>query len=134
MKLKGISRFEGMNISSSKVITLNVKMGYEEVVTSVQLLQGLNSDITVLAKLGIGKPKNLGMFKVNGINFDKDGNAKISLKSLTYNVELDNVMEVVNADNEEILQLLFKTIIELPDNEEMEDSEYEDDEEELPFK
>lgn len=110
-----------MNISSSKVITLNVVMGYDEVITSIQLLQGLNSDITVFAKIGVGKPKSLGMFTVNGINFDRDGNAKVSLKSMVNNVELENITEVVSMEKEEVLQLLFKTIIELPDNEAEED-------------
>lgn len=120
IKLKGISKFVGMNISANKIITLNVVMGYEEIVTSIQLLQGLNNDITVFAKLGIGKAKSLGMFTVNSVNFDRDGNAKVSLKSMVSNVELENIIEII--DNEEILQLLFKAIIELPDNGE---SEYE---------
>lgn len=128
VKLKGVSKITSMNISSSRVITLNVTMGYEEIVTSVQLLQGLNSDITVLAKMGIGKAKSLGMFTVNGVNFDKDGNAKVSLKSMVSNVELENIMEIITS--EEVLQLLFKTIIELPDNEVEVDDEGE---EELPF-
>lgn len=115
MKVRGISKFVSLNISASKVVTLNMLMRYDEIVTSVQLLQGLNNDITVLAKLPLGKPKSLGMFTVNGINFDKDGNAKVTLKSLTQNVELDNITEIIEEDT---VQLMFRAIIELEMKEE----------------
>lgn len=130
VKLKGVSRYAGLNISSSKIVTLTMILGYEEIVTSVKLLQGLNSDITVLAKTGIKKPVSLGMFTVNGVNFDKDGNAKLSLKSMVENVELDNIISLI--DNDDVIQLMFKTIIELPCNED-EEEEDESEEEELPF-
>lgn len=114
MKVRGISTFKSLNISGNKVVTLKFKMRYDEIVTSVQLLQGLNCDITVLAKIGGSKPKSLGLFTVGGINFDKDGNAEVTLKSLTQNVELNNITELVE---EELIQLMFRTIIELEDKE-----------------
>lgn len=127
IKLKGVSKFSGFSISAARVVTLNIIMGYEEIITSVQLLQGLNNDITALAKLGIKKPISLGVFTVNSVNFDKDGNAKVSLKSMVDNVDLDNIMELIECND--IIQMMFKAVIELP-GEVMED---EDEEEELPF-
>ena len=44
---KGVATFEGLNIGKNKQVTLKVKLRYDEVVTSVELLQGLNTDITI---------------------------------------------------------------------------------------
>lgn len=127
VKLKGISSYAGLSISASKVVTLNVNLEYSEIVTSVNLLQTLNSDVTVLVKLGLKKPVNLGVFTVNGIKFDKDGNSKVTLKSMIGSVDLDNIMDFVECDD--TTQLMFKSIIELPGEVE----EVDDDEEGLPF-
>ncbi len=114
LKQKGIATFEGLSIKKSKMVELKFKLRYDEILTSIELLQGLNSDITVHAKTAIGSPMNLGMFTIGGINFDKDGNAIIPFKSLVENVNLDNICSLVD---EEYIQLRFMAIIELPDNE-----------------
>lgn len=114
LKQKGIATFEGMSIGKNKTVQVKFKLRYDEILTSVELLQGLNSDITVHAKTAIGSPMNLGIFTIGGINFDKDGNAIIPFKSLVENVNLDNICSLVD---EEYIQLRFMAIIELPDNE-----------------
>lgn len=112
-KQKGIATFEGLTIGKSKVVTLSVKLRHDEIVTSVELLQGLNNDITVVAKVPDRKPMNLGIFTIGAINFDKDGNAKVPFKSMTDNVNLDNIVQLVE---EEYIQLRFMAVLELPDN------------------
>lgn len=114
LKQKGIATFEGMSIGKNKTVQVKFKLRYDEILTSVELLQGLNSDITVHAKTAIGSPMNLGIFTIGGINFDKDGNAIIPFKSLVENVNLDNICSLVD---EEYIQLRFMAVIELPDNE-----------------
>jgi hypothetical protein len=115
---KGVAVFNGMTVSPQKVITLKFKLRYDEVVTSVNLLQGLNTDITVHAKIGTGKAVNLGMFTIGGISFDRDGNAVIPFKSMVDNVNMDSIQEVLSADKEELIQLRFMAVLELPVNEE----------------
>lgn len=122
-KQKGIVTFEGLNIGKNRTVQVKFKLRYDEILTSVELLQGLNSDITVHAKTAIGSPMNLGIFTIGGINFDKDGNAIIPFKSLVENVNLDNICSLVD---EEYIQLRFQAIIELPDNSEGGDEEWED--------
>ena len=58
------------------------------------------------------KPMNLGIFTIGAINFDKDGNATIPFKSLTDNVNVESICSLVD---EELIQLRFQAIIELPD-------------------
>lgn len=129
LKLKGISKYSGFSISPQKVVTLNMIMSYGDIVTSVSLLQGLHSDISVFAKLGLKKPAALGVFTINSVNFDKDGNAKVSLKSMLQSVDYDNIMDLILC--EDVIQLMFKAIIELP-GEAVEEVD-EEEEEELPF-
>ena len=90
-KQKGIATFEGLNIGKNKTVQLKFKLRYDEILTSVELLQGLNNDITVHAKTATGNPMSLGIFTIGAVNFDKDGNATIPFKSLVDNVNLDNI-------------------------------------------
>ena len=112
-KQKGVATFQSLSIRSNKTVQLNFKLRYDEILTSVELLQGLNSDITVHAKIGDNKPVNLGIFTIGSVNFDKDGNATIPFKSLVDNVNLDNINSLIDED---YIQLRFMAIIELPDN------------------
>lgn len=112
-KQKGIATFEGLSIGKNKTVQLKFKLRYDEIVTSVELLQGLNNDITVHAKTVDSNPMNLGIFTLGGISFDKDGNATIPFKSLVDNVNLDNICSLVDED---YIQLRFQALIELPDN------------------
>lgn len=114
-KQKGIATFEGLNIGKNKTVQLKFKLRYDEILTSVELLQGLNNDITVHAKTATGNPMSLGIFTIGSVNFDKDGNATIPFKSLVDNVNLDNICALVDED---YIQLRFQAIIELPDNSE----------------
>lgn len=111
-KQKGVAEFQGLSIGKNKTVQVKFKLRYDELLTSVNLLQGLNSDITVHAKCGTGKAMNLGIFTIGAVNFDKDGNAMIPFKSLTDNVNLDNICSLVD---EEFIQLRFMAVLELPD-------------------
>ena len=116
-KQKGIATFEGLNIGKNKTVQVKFKLRYDEILTSVELLQGLNADITVQAKTANTKAMNLGIFTIGAINFDKDGNATIPFKSLVDNVNLDNICALVD---ENYIQLRFMAVLELPDNSEKE--------------
>lgn len=111
-KQKGIATFEGLTIGKNKTVQVKFKLRYDEILTSVELLQGLNSDITVQAKCGTNKAVNLGLFTIGAVNFDKDGNATIPFKSLVDNVNLDAICSLVDED---YIQLRFMAILELPD-------------------
>lgn len=114
-KQKGIATFEGLSIGKNRTVQVKFKFRYDEILTSVELLQGLNNDITVHAKTAASNPMSLGIFTIGSVNFDKDGNATIPFKSLVDNVNLDNICALVDED---YIQLRFQAIIELPDNSE----------------
>lgn len=118
MKLKSPVVFKGLLVSPSKVVTLKVSLRYDEIMTSINLLSGLNSDINIMAKIGDKKPCNLGTFTIGSIGFDKDGNATVPFKSMVENV---NLVQICNMVDEEYIQLMFKALLELPDNGEVDD-------------
>lgn len=126
IKQKGIATFNGLNVGTNKTVTVKFKLRYDEILTSVELLQGLNSDITVQAKTINSKPLNLGIFTIGSMNFDKDGNALITFKSLLDNVNLENICSLLEED---YIILRFMAVIELPDssiNESEKNEEWED--------
>lgn len=120
IKQKGVAHFSGLNIGANKTITVKFKIPFDEILTSINLLKGLNTDITVQAKTGINKPVNLGIFTIGAISFDRDGNATIPFKSMVDNVNVENIVSIIDAD-EDYVQLRFLAVLELPDNEEEEE-------------
>lgn len=115
MKKKGIASFDGLTVGKNKTVQVKFKFKYDEMLTSVELLQGLNADITVFAKTPSAKPVELGVFTIGAVNFDRDGNATIPFKSLVDNVNLVNICSLVD---EEIIQLRFRALLNLPEPEE----------------
>lgn len=114
MRLKGIATFEGLTVGKNKSVVVKFKLRYDEIVTSVGLLQGLNTDITIQAKIAGAKAMNLGIFTVGALNFDRDGNATIPFKSMVDSVELGNINSLIGED---YIQLRFIAVLELPENE-----------------
>lgn len=127
-KQKGLATFNSLSVSQKQVVTLKFKLKYDELLTSVNLLQGLNTDITIHAKPPVGKALNLGLFRIGSISFDRDGNATIPFTSMVENVNMNNICDIIQ---EETIILRFLAVLELPDNSESEgekegESEWED--------
>lgn len=114
-KQKGLATFKSLSVSQKQVVTLKFALKYDELLTSVNLLQGLNTDITIHAKPPVGKVVNLGLFRIGSINFDRDGNAVIPFTSMVENVNMNNICDIIQ---EETIILRFMAVLELPDNSE----------------
>lgn len=131
---KGLATFDGLSIGKKQTVQLKFKFSYDELITTVQLLQGLNTDITIIAKVNGSKPMNLGLFTIGDVKIDRDGNTLANFKSLVENVNLNNIMEIVDSD---YIQVMFRALIEIEQKEETEEQEDEengaDEEEGLPF-
>lgn len=114
-KQKGLATFKSLSVSQKQVVILKFALKYDELLTSVNLLQGLNTDITIHAKPPVGKALNLGLFRIGSINFDRDGNAVIPFTSMVENVNMNNICDIIQ---EETIILRFMAVLELPDNSE----------------
>ena len=112
-KQKGLATFKSLSVSQKQVVTLKFGLKYDELLTSVNLLQGLNTDITIHAKPPVGKALNIGLFRIGSINFDRDGNAIIPFTSMVENVNMNNICDIIQEDT---IILRFLAVLELPDN------------------
>jgi hypothetical protein len=112
VKVKAVGEFNGQSTKPNKSIDLSFKFPYSELVNSVQTLQMLNENITVSAKIGDEKPIKLGMFTLNGLNFDRDGEAVLKLNSMLDYVEADNLNTIAALGKGEQFHILFKASVE----------------------
>lgn len=114
MKQTGVASVEGFSIRK-KIVTLKLRFEFNEFLTSINLLQCMNTDVTVLAKFPDGeKAVNLGVYTIESNNFNKNHESLIVLKSLIDSINLDNTCRATVADN---VIIRFLAVLELPDNE-----------------
>lgn len=95
--------YSGHNISANGVVNLALAARYGELKNTIQVMQLLNEDIKIKARLGSNKPMILGTFRIKNIMIDGDGESKIKLASTRDAVELDNLnsLPFANEDNSE---------------------------------
>lgn len=107
VKVKGIARYNGHNIKANGSVDFGLKFDYGELTNCVKLLQLLNENITIAAKVN-GEVRKLGMFMVKSINFSGDGECIAKFNSTLDYVESNNL----NNLSGEILNMMFKAEIE----------------------
>ena len=102
MKLKVIEvvTYGGHNVSANGSVNLTLKASYSELVNSVALLQMLNCDVNVKAKMPDKKPIPLGMFRIKDVDIHGDGCSVIKLNGLSDFIEMDNLNNLLIADTE----------------------------------
>lgn len=110
LKLKAVTKIKSFGVDSKKVVTIKMQFSYADMVTSVNLLAGLNVDVAVLARVASGAQYNLGVFKNAGTTFDKDGNSIVTLKSMVDNVNVDKISALLS-DETEAFQVMFKAVL-----------------------
>ena len=124
VKIKQVVNYGGHNIKTNGSIDLTFKAKYDELTNSMQVLQLLNNDVVINAKLpGVKKPIALGMFRVKSVNFDGDGESTLKFNSIVDNVEMNNVNYIVCKEE---FQVLMSAEVELEEDEENEDEEWEE--------
>lgn len=120
IKVKQVVKYDGHSLYANGSVNLNLKSGYDELANSVKLMQMLNNDIRIKAKVGSAKPMNLGLFRIKQIVIDGDGESKLKFNGLNDYVEMDNLnLLPLNTDDAQLFTVLFEADVE----EEMEDEE-----------
>lgn len=123
VKVKTEAKYFSHNVKKNKSIDLVVTAPYSELQNYIQTIQMLNEDIDVVAKIGADKKSSkLGVFKIQNITIDNDGEGKIKLNSQLDFVETQNIDKLAMR-NDEPLKLMFKCEIEVEEDEEDEEEE-----------
>lgn len=95
-KVKEVVEYAGHTLSANGNVNFTLKASYSELTNTIQLMQMLNNDVDIKARLPGGKPMKLGSFKIKQIVIDGDGESKIKFNSLNDYVEMDNLNVLPN--------------------------------------
>ena len=102
IKVKQLVEYNGHGLRANGSVDLNFKVKYSNLVNTIQLMQLLNNDITIKAKVS-NKVTRLGIFRIKNVVIDGDGESKIKLIGLSDYIEMDelNNLPLSNEDSKE---------------------------------
>lgn len=91
IKIKEVVKYGGHSLSSNGAVNFTLKAGYSELTNSIKLMQLLNNDVNIKAKVPNHGIMKLGMFRVKQIVVDGDGESILKFNGLYDYVEMDNL-------------------------------------------
>ena len=120
---KVVAKYNGHQVKPSGAVDLNLVCEYGEMRNTIQLLQLLSNDIKLSVKKPSEKPFKIGTFRLQALNYDHDGQAKIRFNSMTDFVEVDDVNRLIPDDKQERFIIRVMAEIEIEEGDEQEDEE-----------
>lgn len=126
IKVKEVVKYGGHSLSANGSVNFTLKARYSELTNTIQLMQLLNNDVSIKAKIPGGSPMKLGLFRIKQIVVDGDGESTIKFNGLNDYIEMDNLnLLPLNSDENKEFVVLMEADIE---TDEMEDDNNENDE------
>lgn len=114
IKVKEVVEYAGHSLSANGSVNFTVKASYSELSNSILLMQMLNNEITLKAKVPNEKPFKLGAFMLKQIVIDGDGESTIKLNGLNDYIEMDNLNQLPKKnDDVKEFSLLFEAEVDL---------------------
>jgi hypothetical protein len=114
VKVKIIGNYNGHSFKSNKSVDLGLIFEYGELLNYIKLVQMINENIDVQAKIGDTKVRKLGLFMFKSLTISHDGEGSLKLNSQLDYVESTMIDALVG---EERVGLLFKASIQVDDEE-----------------
>lgn len=120
IKVKQVVKYDGHSLSSNGSVNFKLRASYSELVNSIKLMQMLNNDVTIKAKIPGSKTMKLGIFRIKQIVIDGDGESKITFNGLNDFIEMDNLnlLPLKNSEETNEFQVLYESNVEDEENEE----------------
>ena len=113
IKVKEVMTYDGHSQRKNGSVILSLKGSYSELVNTVKTLQLLNNDVILKAKIPDSKPIKLGMFRVDSIRIDGDGESTIKYNGLSDYIEMDNLnLLPLNSDDVKEFVVMMESEIE----------------------
>ena len=118
VKVREVVKYNGHSLSANGSVNFTLKASYSELPNTIQMMQMLNNDVTIKAKLPAGKPMRLGMFRIKQIVIDGDGESTLKFNGLNDYIEMDNLnlLPLNNDDNKEFV-IMMEAEIEIEEEE-----------------
>lgn len=121
-KVKEVVKYGGHSLSANGSVNFTLKAQYSELTNTIQLMQMLNNDVSIKAKIPGGSPTKLGFFRVKQIVIDGDGESTIKFNGLNDYIEMDNLnLLPLNSDENKEFVVLMEAEIETDEMEDIED-------------
>lgn len=122
VKIKEVVTYAGHSLSANGSVNFTLKAAYSELANSIQMMQMLNNDVDIKAKLPGHKPMRLGMFRIKQIVVDGDGESVLKFNGLNDYIEMDNLnLLPLNKDENKEFQILAEAEIEMEEEDDGED-------------
>ena len=122
VKIKEVVTYAGHSLKANGAVDFTLKAAYSELTNSIQMMQMLNNDVDIRAKLPGSKPMKLGTFRIKQIVVDGDGESILKFNGLNDYIEMDNLnLLPLNKDENKEFQILAEAEIEMEDEEEGEE-------------
>ena len=112
ISIKEIVSYKGHSVKANGNVDISFNAMYDQLTKSMEVLQMLNNDVTIIAKLSGSKPIKLGTFSVKNVLFDGDGESILKFVSLVDYIEMDNINSIISQEN---FQLKMEADIEMED-------------------
>ena len=108
VKVKEVVTYGGHSLKANGAVDFTLKASYSELTNSIKLMQMLNNDVNIKAKVPGGKAMKLGMFRVKQIVVDGDGESVLKFNGLNDHIEMDNLnmLPLNDSDTKEFVVLL----------------------------
>ena len=124
VKVKEVVKYGGHSLSANGSVNFTLKAQYSELSNTIQLMQMLNNDVNIKAKIPGDSPMKLGFFRVKQIVIDGDGESTIKFNGLNDYIEMDNLnLLPLNSDENKEFVVLMEAEIETDEMEDIEDGE-----------
>jgi hypothetical protein len=120
VEVKIVAQYNGHKVNANQSVDISFKSGYDQLTSYIQLIQFLNVDTTIQAKIPDEKPFSLGTFRIREVKVDHDGEGQLRFNSMADYVETDNFNRLIGS---ELVNLRFTAMVELETETDEEDSE-----------
>lgn len=120
IKVKEVVAYGGHSLKANGAVNFTLKASYSELTNTIGLMQMLNNDVSIKARIPGGKPMKLGVFRINQIVIDGDGESVLKFNGLNDYIEMDNLnmLPLNDSDNKEFVVLMEAEIEEEEEGEE----------------
>lgn len=108
IRVKEVVTYGGHSLKANGAVNFTLKASYSELTNTINLMQMLNNDVSIKAKVPGGKPMKLGVFRINQIVIDGDGESVLKFNGLNDYIEMDNLnmLPLNDSDNKEFVVMM----------------------------
>jgi hypothetical protein len=117
IKTTVVGTYNGHSVRQNQNLDIALKCRYDEMENYIKMIQFLNVDTTIAAKLPDEAPMKLGTFRVKEIKIDNDGEGQLKFTTLCDYADTDNINKLIGT---EAAKFQFSAMVEIEEDNEPE--------------